>query len=89
MHRLMISLNSLAHDDNGDPVLAIRTLLERNLEDVLLNSSATSKLLKYASQTTADKPVIPIPYLRIVQRETARTLPVFQKKRISKITDSR
>ena len=61
LHRIMVSLNSIKPSQNGNPTLAIRTLLECDLEEVLLNSTAATKLLKFATRTTERQPVIPIP----------------------------
>ena len=61
LHRIMVSLNSIQRHHTGKPKLAIRTLLECDLEEILLNSAATTKLLKFAAGTTEQQPVIPIP----------------------------
>jgi len=61
MDRLMVSLNSIEKPEGGEPVLAIRTLLETDLQAVILNKAATARLLKYAARATVSDPVIPIP----------------------------
>lgn len=52
--RLNVSLNSIV-----DGTLCIRTLMEKNSQDVFLNTVAVSRLLDAAKKTTEDDPIIP------------------------------
>lgn len=54
--RLNISLNSI---ENGK--LLIRTLVEKNCDDVFLNAVATSTVVAAARKTTAKNPLLPLP----------------------------
>jgi hypothetical protein len=56
LDRLNVSLNTI---DNG--TLKIRTLSEKRCEEVFLNSVAADTVQKFARQTTANDPVLPIP----------------------------
>ena len=60
MSRLMVSLNSIQADSAGKPKLAIRTLLEKDLTDVLLNSVAVDAVVAAAGRTTESDPILPI-----------------------------
>ena len=55
MGRVIVSLNIFA-----DGALKIRTIMEKNLEDVFLNQIAVNKVLAAAYRCTADMPVMPI-----------------------------
>lgn len=54
--RLNVSLNTI---DGG--TLKIRTVSEKRCEEVFLNSLAADTVQKFARQTTANDPVLPIP----------------------------
>lgn len=55
MGRVIVSLNIFA-----DGALKIRTILEKNLEDVFLNQIAIGKVLAAANRCTPDMPLLPI-----------------------------
>jgi len=55
LHRLNVSLTSIHRG-----TLRIRTVLEKNLQDVLLNRVATEKVLDAATRTTEADPVLPL-----------------------------
>jgi hypothetical protein len=55
LDRLNISLNSII-----DGTLQIRTLSEKRIEDVLLNTVATDRMMAAAKRTTATDPLLPI-----------------------------
>lgn len=61
LNRLMISLNSLQPTADGKRKLAIRTLLEKNLPEVLLNVYAVERVLAAAAKTTETDPILPLP----------------------------
>lgn len=77
LHRLMISLNTLGEDGAGNKTLQIRTILEKNIQDVFLNSVAVDKVLHAAEHTTEADPMLPIdpedrwPLLNAVLNEIA------------------
>lgn len=56
MNRLNVSLTSIA-----DGKLTIRTILEKDCEEVFLNTAAAKEIIKLAKQTSEDNPIIPIP----------------------------
>lgn len=56
LDRIIVSLNLFA-----DGYLKIRTVLERSIEQVFLNSVAIQKVWTAARATTADNPIMPIP----------------------------
>jgi len=56
MDRLNISLNQIT-----DGTLRIRTLIEKDAEDIFLNKHAVKTLQSYASKTTPGRPIIPVP----------------------------
>ncbi|HJZ57218.1 MAG TPA: hypothetical protein VKE74_19770 [Gemmataceae bacterium] len=56
LDRIIVSLNIFA-----DGFLKIRTVLERSLEQVFLNTLAVEKVWAAAKATTADSPIMPIP----------------------------
>jgi hypothetical protein len=60
MHRLMVTLNSIQPGENGAPTLQIRTLIEKDLSDVLLNSAAVAKVTEAAAKTSERDPVLPV-----------------------------
>ncbi len=60
LHRLMISLNSVQQTADGKPKLAIRTLLEKKLTEVLLNEVAVERVLHAAAKTTEQDPILPL-----------------------------
>lgn len=60
MNRLMVSLNSIVRTAEGKERLAIRTLLEKDVADVFLNSTAVEKVLAAAQKTTESSPILPI-----------------------------
>jgi hypothetical protein len=60
MNRLMVSLNSLQSTQDGKPKLAIRTLLEKNLPEVLLNVYAVERVLAAAARTNERDPILPL-----------------------------
>lgn len=60
LDRLMVSLNSVRHGPDGKPGLAIRTLLEKRLEDVLLNEAAFQSVMDAAHRTTEEDPILPL-----------------------------
>lgn len=76
LHRLMISLNTLG-DRDGQKVLQIRTILEKDIQDVFLNSVAVDKVLQAAERTTVEDPILPLsaddrwPLLNAVLNEVA------------------
>jgi hypothetical protein len=55
LNRLIVSLNIFA-----DGFLKIRTVMERNLDDVFLNQIAIEKIAKAAARCTAENPIMPI-----------------------------
>lgn len=61
LNRLMVSLNSIQRTADGKPKLAIRTLLEKNLPEVLLNVFAVERVLAAANKTTEQDPILPLP----------------------------
>lgn len=56
LHRLNVSLNAL---DEG--FLRIRTVLEKDLLDVMLNSAAVEMVLAASQRTTEADPLLPLP----------------------------
>jgi len=56
LHRLNVSLNTIQ-----DGCLRIRTVLEKDLLDVLLNRVAVDEVLVAASKATEQDPMLPIP----------------------------
>ena len=54
--RLNVSLTTIT-----DGKLRIRTLLEMECERIFLNSTAAKNIVRFAKQTTADNPMLPIP----------------------------
>ncbi len=81
LDRLNVSLTSI---DNGQ--LKIRTILEMDCQDIFLNSSAAAAVVKYASQTTENDPLLPIPkddcwqYLNAVLNEISERFAAGQVK---------
>ncbi len=81
LDRLNVSLTRI---EGGQ--LKIRTILEMDCEDIFLNSSAAAAVVKYASQTTADDPLLPIPkddcwqYLNAVLNEISERFAAGQVK---------
>lgn len=61
LNRLMVSLNSLHRTADGKPKLLIRTLLEKNLPEVLLNVYAVERVLAAAARTTEHDPILLLP----------------------------
>ena len=61
MHRIMISLNSIRNNQDAPSTLAIRTILEKDLKDVLLNDAAVAQVLRAAELTTESDPIVPLP----------------------------
>lgn len=55
LHRCIVSLNIFA-----DGFLKIRTVLERNLDDVFLNQIAVEKVEAAAAKCNADHPILPL-----------------------------
>jgi hypothetical protein len=60
MHRLMVTINSIVPGPTGKPTLAIRTVLENDLAQVLLNAVAVDRVLAAAKLTTPDAPIVPV-----------------------------
>jgi len=56
MNRVIVSLNLF-----DDGYLKIRTILERNLDEVFLNQIAIRKVLSAAAACTPTQPILPIP----------------------------
>jgi hypothetical protein len=82
MDRLNVSLNSIQ-----DGTLKIRTILEMKNEDIFLNPAAAKAIVKYAKQTTAQDPLLPIPehdcwqYLNAVLNEISERFAVGTMRR--------
>jgi hypothetical protein len=55
-HRVNISLNSF-----GSGKLLIRTLMEKDAEQIFQNSTAVEHVIAAARRTTADDPIVPLP----------------------------
>lgn len=60
LNRMMVSLNSIHAGAEGKKTLAIRTLLEKNVDEILLNAVACEKVLDAAAKTTEQDPILPI-----------------------------
>src|SRR5205085_9590800 len=56
LDRVIVSINIFA-----DGFLKIRTVMERSLDEIFLNRVAIEKVSAAARQTTADRPVLPVP----------------------------
>lgn len=60
LHRLMVSLNSVSDDERGRPTLRIRTILEKDIQDVFLNPVAVERVLAAARETSDQDPILPL-----------------------------
>jgi hypothetical protein len=56
LHRVIVSLNSIENNK-----LLIRTIFEKSVEEVFLNSIAINMVLKAAQSTTKEKPLLELP----------------------------
>lgn len=72
LHRLNVSLTRI---ENGR--LQIRTILEKDCEEIFLNDAATKNVVDAAAKTTTDNPLLPFPdkdywlYLNAVLNEVS------------------